>query len=71
MYKNAQLPQILATMARRDLSDFERRVSYEHAGFKVCVCQSPDLNPIEHMGDSLRMVLKNDVASLQYSSQHL
>ena len=51
MYKNAQLPIILATMARRDLSDVKIGVSMEHRGFNVCVCvrQSPDLNPIEHL----------------------
>jgi hypothetical protein len=38
MYNNDQLPQILATMPRRDLSDFERGVSYEYSGFKGCVC---------------------------------
>ena len=51
MYKNAQSSIILATLARRrDLSDFEREVSKEHRVFnRVCVSQSPDLNPIEHL----------------------
>jgi hypothetical protein len=38
MNKNAELPVILATMARRDLSDFERRVLKGHRGFKGCMC---------------------------------
>jgi hypothetical protein len=35
MYKNIQLPIILASMVRRrDLSDFQRMVSKEHRWFK-------------------------------------
>jgi hypothetical protein len=60
MYENAQLPTSLATMARRDLSDFERGVAKEHRGFIGCVyfsiifyfvgvSQSPDFNPTEHL----------------------
>ena len=39
MNKNAQLLIVLATMARRDLSDIERGVTKEYRGFKV-VCVS-------------------------------
>ena len=40
MYKNSQLPVILAIMARRYLSYFEKGVSKENRGFTGCVCVS-------------------------------
>jgi hypothetical protein len=64
MYKNAQLPIILATMARRrDLSGLATGVSKEHRGFKGCVSQSPDLNPIEHVFHHYKQNTKNDGTS--------
>ena len=57
MYKNSQLPIILATIARRkDLSDFEREVSKENRGFKGGVCVSVTRSQpnwtLGEMGDS-------------------
>ena len=49
MYKNAQLPNIVAIMARRDLSDFERGVSKEH---RVCVSVTRSQPNLTHLGYS-------------------
>ena len=44
---------------KRDLSDFERGVSKEHRGFKLCVRVSQsDLNPIEHLWEILECPLR-------------
>jgi hypothetical protein len=48
MYKNAQFPIILATIG----------VSKKHRAFKVCVCHSPDLNPIGHLWENLEWRLR-------------